>query len=51
MTSIRLSDKITSINIRKKTIVVEVAEQIKKLKWNWAGHLPGTTSRTEDGQN
>lgn len=39
MTFVRLSDHQTNKSIRKKTKLVDVADQIEKLKWNWAGHF------------
>ncbi|KAG6462790.1 hypothetical protein O3G_MSEX013475 [Manduca sexta] len=37
--NIKLKDKIKLINIRNKTKVIDVPYTVKKLKWEWAGHM------------
>lgn len=37
--NIKLRDKIKLTNIRSKTKVKDVTYTLKKLKWNWAGHM------------
>ena len=32
------SDRWTTSKIRKRTMVSDVIQKIKKLKWNWIGH-------------
>jgi hypothetical protein len=46
MLGIKLLDKIKSVDIRKKTKIIDAAELICRLKWRWAGH----TARTTDGR-
>lgn len=42
MLNIRLSDRWTTSKIRKRTKVSDVILKIKKLKWNWTGHIMRT---------
>ncbi|GBP05594.1 Putative uncharacterized transposon-derived protein F52C9.6 [Eumeta japonica] len=37
--NIKLRDKIKLTNIRSKTKVEDVTYTVKKLKWNWVGHM------------
>lgn len=39
MLGIRLSDKQTLANIRKKTKIIDVTRKTKTLKWRWTGHI------------
>ena len=39
MLGIKLIDKILNLEIRKKTKVNDIIEEITKLKWKWAGHV------------
>ncbi|CAF4772984.1 unnamed protein product [Pieris macdunnoughi] len=42
MLNIRLPDRWTASKIRKKTNVSDVLQKIRKLKWNWIGHIMRT---------
>lgn len=37
--NLKLRDKVKLENIRSKTKVMDVTYTVKKLKWNWAGHM------------
>lgn len=39
MLGIRLADRISNEEIRKKTNMTDVVQRIRSLKWNWAGHI------------
>lgn len=39
MLSIRKSDRIKNTTIRKRTKIEDVIVRIRKLKWNWTGHI------------
>ena len=39
MLGIKLIDKIPNLEIREKTKVNDIIEEITKLKWKWAGHV------------
>ncbi|GBP51431.1 hypothetical protein EVAR_37267_1 [Eumeta japonica] len=42
MLNIRLQDQWTTAKIRKRTKVRDVLKNIRKLKWNWNGHIMRT---------
>ncbi|KAJ8724843.1 hypothetical protein PYW07_015801 [Mythimna separata] len=44
MLNIRLQDRWTIAKIRKRTKVTDVLQKIRKLKWNWTGHIMRTDS-------
>ncbi|GFO22032.1 hypothetical protein PoB_004853700 [Plakobranchus ocellatus] len=35
----KLKDRILTIEIRKKTQVIDLAQYIQRQKWRWAGHI------------
>ena len=37
--NIKLQDRVTNIEIRRRTRVKDVVERVCTLKWNWAGHI------------
>ncbi|GFO02521.1 endonuclease-reverse transcriptase [Plakobranchus ocellatus] len=39
MLNIKLKDRIPTIEIRKKTQVINVVQYIQRQKWGWAGHI------------
>ncbi|GFO28611.1 endonuclease-reverse transcriptase [Plakobranchus ocellatus] len=39
MLNIKLKDRIPTIEIRKKTQVIDVVQYIQRQKWRWAGHI------------
>ncbi|CAH2233175.1 jg13107 [Pararge aegeria aegeria] len=39
MFGISLRDRIRNVEIRKRTRVTDIAQQVGKLKWQWAGHI------------
>ncbi|GFO05735.1 endonuclease-reverse transcriptase [Plakobranchus ocellatus] len=39
MLNIKLKDRILTIEIRKKTQVIDVVQYIQRQKWRWAGHM------------
>ena len=39
MLGVSLRDHIRNEDLRKRTGVTDVVKQIRKLKWNWAGHV------------
>lgn len=39
MLNIKLQDRIKNIDIRRKTKICDILSRIKKLKWQWAGHI------------
>ena len=41
--NIKLKDKIKNTTIREKTKAKDIAEQVKTLKWKWAGHIQRVT--------
>ena len=46
MLGISLRDRIRNDEIRRRTKVVDIAQRISKLKWQWAGHI----ARRTDGR-
>lgn len=46
MLGIKISDRVRNDYIRKKTKVTDIIERIRRLKWNWAGHI----SRIKDNR-
>ncbi|XP_052750861.1 uncharacterized protein LOC128200685 [Galleria mellonella] len=42
MLNIRLRDRWTTSKIRKRTKINDVLQKIRKLKWNWTGHIMRT---------
>lgn len=42
MLNIKLRDRWTTSKIRKRTKVSDVSKKIRKLKWNWTGHIMRT---------
>ncbi|GFN88089.1 endonuclease-reverse transcriptase [Plakobranchus ocellatus] len=39
MLSIKLKDRIPTVEIRKKDPVIDVVHYIQRQKWRWAGHI------------
>ncbi|GFO41883.1 endonuclease-reverse transcriptase [Plakobranchus ocellatus] len=39
MLNIKLKDRIPTIEIRKKTQVIDIVQYIQRQKWRWAGHI------------
>ncbi|CAH2238493.1 jg5674 [Pararge aegeria aegeria] len=46
MLGVSLRDQIRNEEIRRRTRVIDIAQQVAKLKWNWAGHI----ARRTDGR-
>ena len=46
MLGVSLRDHIRNEDLRRRTGVTDVVNQIRKLKWNWAGHV----ARMSDGR-
>ncbi|CAH2239741.1 jg12161 [Pararge aegeria aegeria] len=36
---VSLRDRIRNVEIRRRTIVTDIAQRVAKLKWQWAGHI------------
>ena len=39
MLGVSLKDRIRNEYIRQRTKVIDIAQRISKLKWQWAGHI------------
>ena len=39
MLGIKLIDKVPNLEIRQRTKINDILEEITKLKWKWAGHV------------
>ncbi|GFO49157.1 endonuclease-reverse transcriptase [Plakobranchus ocellatus] len=39
MLNIKLKDRVPTVEIRKKTQVIDVVQYIQRQKWRWAGHI------------
>ncbi|CAH2267251.1 jg14719 [Pararge aegeria aegeria] len=46
MLGVSLRDQIRNEEIRRRTRVTDIARQVTKLKWQWAGHI----ARRTDGR-
>ncbi|CAH2217639.1 jg24 [Pararge aegeria aegeria] len=46
MLGVCLRDRISNVEIRRRTGVTDIAQRIAKLKWQWAGHIV----RRKDGR-
>ncbi|CAH2268372.1 jg15826 [Pararge aegeria aegeria] len=46
MLGVSLRDRIRNVEIRRRTKVTDIAQQVAKLKWQWAGHIV----RRKDGR-
>ncbi|CAH2234448.1 jg6125 [Pararge aegeria aegeria] len=39
MLGVSLRDLIRNVEIRRRTIVTDIAQRVAKLKWQWTGHI------------